>query len=171
MKNSDLIDKEKQLEKLKKRYTIGKVKFDSVIISDFYESLKSVITSILYTDVSPKNKFIITFNQWFDNSILNEKSIQPIYYPSINKKNLNDFENKFEKEFNTLPNYLSLLSYDLVGLIYYLTLNDEVIDVDKLFKKENIFKGKIGIFEIKNNKINHKLNLYKIEDGELKKIF
>ena len=59
----------------------------------------------------------------------------------------------------------------MVGLIYYLTLNDEVIDVDKLFKKENIFKGKIGIFEIKNNKINHKLNLYKIEDGELKKIF
>ena len=54
---------------------------------------------------------------------------------------------------------------------YYLTLNDEVIDVDKLFKKENIFKGKIGIFEIKNNKINHKLNLYKIENGELKKIF
>ena len=171
VENSDLVDKEKQLEKLKKRYTIGNVRFDSVIISDFDESLKSVITSLLYTDVSPKNKFIITFNQWFDNSILNEKSIQPIYYPSINKKNLNDFENKFEKEFNTLPNYLSLLSYDLVGLIYYLTLNDEVIDVDKLFKKENIFKGKIGIFEIKNNKINHKLNLYKIEDGELKKIF
>ncbi len=171
VENSDLVDKEKQLEKLKKRYTIGNVRFDSVIISDFDESLKSVITSLLYTDVSPKNKFIITFNQWFDNSILNEKTIQPIYYPSINKKNLNDFENKFEKEFNTLPNYLSLLSYDLVGLIYYLTLNDEVIDVDKLFKKENIFKGKIGIFEIKNNKINHKLNLYKIEDGELKKIF
>ena len=171
VENSDLVDKEKQLEKLKKRYTIGNVRFDSVIISDFDESLKSVITSLLYTDVSPKKKFIITFNQWFDNSILNEKTIQPIYYPSINKKNLNDFENKFEKEFNTLPNYLSLLSYDLVGLIYYLTLNDEVIDVDKLFKKENIFKGKIGIFEIKNNKINHKLNLYKIEDGELKKIF
>ena len=171
VENSDLVDKEKQLEKLKKRYTIGNVRFDSVIISDFDESLKSVITSLLYTDVSPKNKFIITFNPWFDNSILNEKTIQPIYYPSINKKNLNDFENKFEKEFNTLPNYLSLLSYDLVGLIYYLTLNDEVIDVDKLFKKENIFKGKIGIFEIKNNKINHKLNLYKIEDGELKKIF
>jgi len=171
VENSDLVDKEKQLEKLKKRYTIGNVRFDSVIISDFDESLKSVITSLLYTDVSPKKKFIVTFNQWFDNSILNEKTIQPIYYPSINKKNLNDFENKFEKEFNTLPNYLSLLSYDLVGLIYYLTLNDEVIDVDKLFKKENIFKGKIGIFEIKNNKINHKLNLYKIENGELKKIF
>ena len=173
VENSDLVDKEKQLEKLKKRYTIGKVKFDSVVISDFDESLKSVITSLLYTDVSPKNKFIITFNQWFDNSILSEKTIQPIYYPSINKKNLNDFENKFNKEFGIYPNYLSLLTYDLVGLIYYLTtnINSDVTDIEKLFKKENIFKGKIGTFEIKDNKINHKLNFYKIEDGEIKKIF
>ena len=54
VENSDLIDKERQLENLKKRYTIGNIKFDSVIISDFDESLKSVITSLLYTDVSPK---------------------------------------------------------------------------------------------------------------------
>ena len=173
VENSDLVDKEKQLEKLKKKYTIGKVKFDSIIISDFDESLKSVITSLLYTDVSPKNKFIITFNQWFDNTLLSEETIQPIYYPSINKKNLNDFESRFYKEFNIYPNYLSLLTYDLVGLIYYLTinLNSDVTDIEKLFKKENFFKGKIGTFEIKDNKINHKLNFYKIEDGKLKKIF
>ena len=58
VENSDLIDKEKQLEKLKKRYTIGNVNFDSVIISDFDESLKSVITSLLYTDVSPKKNIL-----------------------------------------------------------------------------------------------------------------
>ncbi len=171
VQNSDLIDKEKQLEKLKKRYTIGKVNFDSVIISDFDESLKSVITSLLYTDVSPKNKTIITFNQWFDESLMSEKSIQPIYYPSINKKNLETFKNKFYKEFNEYPNYLSLLSYDLVGLIYYLSLNLEIIEIDKLFKKKNSFKGKIGIFDIKDNKINHRLNFYKIEEGKLKEIF
>ena len=57
VEKSDLIDKEKQLEKLEKRYTIGNVNFDSVIISDFNESLKSVITSLLYTDVSPKKIF------------------------------------------------------------------------------------------------------------------
>ena len=56
VENSELVDKEKQLEKLKKRYTIGNVNFNSVIISDFDESLKSVITSLLYTDVSPKKK-------------------------------------------------------------------------------------------------------------------
>tara|TARA_B100001063_G_scaffold135433_1_gene126681 strand:- start:1687 stop:2841 length:1155 start_codon:yes stop_codon:yes gene_type:complete len=171
VENSDLIDKEKQLEKLNKRYTIGNVNFNSVIISDFDESLKSVITSLLYTDVSPKKKFIITFNQWFDKSLLNERSIQPIYYPSINKKNLEDFEKKFFKEFNTSPNYLSLLTYDLVGLIYYLSLKNDFKSTTGLFKNKNTFKGKIGFFDIKDNKINHRLNFYQVKDGKLKEIF
>ncbi len=171
VKKSDLIDKEKQLEKLEKIYTIGNVNFNSVIISDFGQSLKSVITSLLYTDVSPKNKHIITFNQWFDKSLLNEKAIQPIYYPSINRKNLNTFENKFFKKFDEYPNHLSLLSYDLVGLIYYLSIKNEILEIDKLFKKKNSFKGKIGIFDIKNNKINHRLNFYQIKNGKIKEIF
>ena len=171
VENSNLIDKEKQLEKLNKRYTIGNVNFDSVIISDFDQNLKSVITSLLYTDVSPKNKYFIVFNQWFDESIINEKNLQPIYYPSVNKKNLEDFENKFNKEFEEIPNHLSLLSYDLIGLIYYLSLKSDLINKEKIFKDENSFKGKIGIFDIENNKINHRLNFYEISDGKLKEIF
>ena len=171
VENSDLPDKEKQLEKLKKKYTIGNVNFDSVIIADFDESLKSVVTSFLYTDISPKKKFIISFNQWFDKSILAEKNIQPIYYPSIDNKNLKDFENKFFEEFNEYPNYLSLLSYDLIGLIYYLSLKNEVLEINKSFKKKSSFKGKIGTFDIHNNKINHRLNFYEINDEKIKKIF
>ena len=171
VENSDLADKERQLEKLKKKYTIGKVNFDSVIIADFDESLKSVITSLLYTDVSPKNKFIITFNQWFDESLLKEKTIQPIYYPSINKKNLENFQSKFLNEFNENPNHLSLLSYDLIGLIYYLSLQNDLTNLNSLFKKRNSFKGKIGIFNIEDNKIYHKLNFYEINNGMLKEIF
>ena len=171
VENSELPDKEKQLDKLKKRYTIGNVNFDSVIISDFDESLKSVITSLLYTDVSPRKKYFITFNQWFDKSLINEESIQPLYYPSINKNNLNELKKKFQKEFNEIPNYLSLLSYDLVGLIYYLSIKNELTEIDKLFKKENSFKGKIGVFDIKDNKINHRLNFYQIQNGSFKEIF
>ena len=171
VENSDLEDKDKQLEKLKKKYTIGGVNFDSIIISDFDESLKSVITSLLYTDVSPKKKYFITFNQWFDQSIIKETALQPLYYPSINYKNLKNFEKKFIKEFNETPNYLSLLSYDLVGLIYYLSLNNNVKEIEKLFKKKNSFKGKIGIFNIQNNKVNHRLNFYEIKKGKLRKVF
>ncbi|WP_440911478.1 ABC transporter substrate-binding protein [Candidatus Pelagibacter sp.] len=171
LENSDDPNKEDKIKNLEKRYTIGNVNFDAVIISDFDESLKSVITSLLYTDVSPKEKYFITLNQWFDESLLTETASQPIYYPSINKKNLEQFEKKFAAEFNENPNHLSLLSYDLVGLIYYLSLKNNLSDIDKAFKKKNSFKGKVGIFDIENNKINHRLNFYKIEEGMLKEIF
>ena len=171
VENSDDPNKEKILENLKKRYTLGSLKFDSVVIADFDESLKSVITSLLYADVSPKDKYIITLNQWFDESLQNEINTQPIYYPSINKQNLDEFSNKFFKKFNYKPNYLSLLSYDLVGLIYFLSLKSETLELNKSFKTQNTFKGKIGVFEIKDNKINHQLNFYEVSDGELKEIF
>ena len=171
VENSDLIDKDQQLEKLKKRYTIGNVSFDSVVISDFDESLKSVITSLLYTDVLPRKKLFITFNQWYDKTLFQEGSVQPLYYPSINKKNLEKFNKKFEKEFKEKPNHLSILSYDLLGLIYYLSLQTDLSNIKDVFKKENSFKGKIGIFDIKDNKINHRLNFYEMNDGKIKEIF
>ena len=171
VENSVDPNKEKIIENLEKRYTLGNVKFDSVVIADFDESLKSVVTSLLYTDVSPKSKFIITLNQWFDESLLKEKNLHPIYYPSINKQNLDEFTSKFFKKFNYKPNYLSLLSYDLIGLIYYLSLKDETLEINKSFKTQNTFKGKIGVFEIKDNKINHQLNFYEINNGKLKEIF
>tara|TARA_Y100000591_G_C21767237_1_gene663495 strand:+ start:110 stop:1267 length:1158 start_codon:yes stop_codon:yes gene_type:complete len=172
IEKSDFEDKEKRIERLKKKYTIGNVSFDSVVISDFDESLKSVITSLLYTDVSPKKKYFITLNQWFDESLLSEKIIQPIYFPSINKRNLDDFNNKFNKTYNKIPNHLSLLAYDLLGLIYFLSLKkNDLTNINDLFKKKNSFKGKIGIFDVQNNQIYHRLNFYKIENNNFKKIF
>jgi ABC-type branched-subunit amino acid transport system substrate-binding protein len=169
--NSNEINKQSKIKRLEKRYTLGGLNFDAVIIADFHEGLKSVSTSLLYTDVSPKNKYFITLNQWFDESLLNETDIQPIYYPSINKNNFNNYKEKFFKEFNEYPSHLSLLSYDLIGLVYYLSLKTNLSNLNRLFKKKNSFKGKIGIFEIKNNKINHKLNFYKIDEKKIIKIF
>ena len=74
------------------------------------------------------------------------KLIQPLYYPSINKKNLDILEKKFLKEFNENPSHLSLLSYDLVGLIYYLSLKNDITEINKAFNAKNSFKGKIGDF-------------------------
>ena len=171
IEKSDDPNKEKKIKNLEKKYTIGNVNFDSVIIADFDESLKSVITSLLYTDVSPKDKYFITFNQWFDVSLLRETALQPIYFPSINKKNLEEFKKKFFDKFEKTPNHIALLSYDLVGLIYYLSLKNDITEINKAFNAKNSFKGKIGIFDIEDKKINHRLNFYKIENGFLKEIF
>ncbi len=171
IKNSNDPNKEKKIKRLEKRYTLGGLNFDAVVIADFDESLKSVSTSLLYTDVLPKNKYFITLNQWFDESLLNETNIQPLYYPSINKENFDSYKIKYFNAFNEDPTHLSLLSYDLVGLVYYLSINSNADNLNKIFKRKNSFKGKIGIFDIKNNKINHRLNFYKIEDQKLIEIF
>ena len=171
VKNSTDPNKEKKIKRLEKRYTLGGLNFDAVVIADFDESLKSVTTSLLYTDVLPKNKFFITLNQWFDESLLNETDIQPLYYPSINKDNFDNYKIKYYNAFNEDPTHLSLLSYDLAGLVYYLSLNSDIKNLNKIFKKKSSFKGKIGIFDIKDNKINHRLNFYKIEDQKIIEIF
>ena len=171
LKNSEDPNKDKKIKILEKRDTIGKIDFDSLIIADFDESLKSIATSLLYTDVSPKKTYFITLNQWFDESLIKETSYQPIYYPSINKENYDEFTNTYFEKFNQYPNQLSFLSYDLVGLVYYLIFQNNWIIDEKIFSKKNKFKGKVGIFEIKDKKINHVLNFYKIENNNIKKIF
>ena len=171
LKKSNQPNKEKKINKLEQRYTLGNLDFDAVVIADFDESLKSVSTSLLYTDVSPKKKYFITLNQWFNKTLLNEVDIQPLYYPSINQNNFDNYKDKFFREFKEYPSHLALLSYDLVGLVYYLSLKTDLSNLNKLFKKKNSFKGKIGIFDIKNNKINHRLNFYKVENKKITEIF
>ena len=171
VENSDDPNKEEKIKNLEKKDTIGKLGFDSVIISDFDESLKSVITSLIYTDVSTKRVDFITLNQWFDDSLLKEDSSQNIYFPSIDKKNYDNFSNLFFKKFKSYPNQISFLSYDLVGLVYYLKKKNSLENTNEIFDQKNVFKGKAGIFKIKDKKISHVLNFYKVENGKFIKIF
>ena len=171
IENSEDANKEKKLEALKKKDTLGKIGYDSIIIADFDESLKSVTTSLLYTDVSPKKITFISLNQWFDETLFKETTSQPISFPSINKKNYDNFRKDYYEIFNEYPNQLSMLSFDLVGLTYYLLLQNNFEIDNKLFLKKNKFKGVSGIFEIKNKKINHILNFYKVEGDTFIEIF
>ena len=171
IENSNTLNKKKKIDELKKKDTLGFINFDSVIIADFSESLKSVATSLLYTDVSSKRIKYITLNQWFDESLLKETSLHPIYFPSINKDNFEIFQKEYIQNFKTVPNQISFLSYDLIGLVYYLLINNDFETNENLFIKKNKFKGKIGIFEINRKTITHQLNFYEIKEESFKKIF
>ena len=164
-------DKERKIQNLKKKDSLGNIDFDSVIIADFDENLKSVATSLLYTDVSSKRISYITLNQWFDESLLKETSLHPIYFPSINKNNYELFMNDFKNTYGLNGDQLSFLSYDLFGLVYFLIYKNDFKVSKKIFYKKNKFKGKIGIFEINKNTITHQLNFYSIENNKFKKIF
>jgi len=171
IENSEEINKDSKIEKLKKKDTLGGINFDSVIIGDFDENLKSVATSLLYTDVSSKRILYITLNQWFDESLIKETNLQPIYFPSINKENYDEFKKLYYKNYEEYPNQISFLSYDLIGLVYFLIYKNNFELNEKIFYNKNKFKGKIGIFEIDKNNITHQLNFYSVEDKTFKKIF
>ena len=171
IENSNEINKEKKLSQLEKLDTIGGINFDSVIIADFEEDLKSVSTSLIYTDIPPTRVTYITLNQWFDNSLINETMIQPIYFPSVNYENYKSYLNKYKNTFKNNSNQIAFLSYDVTGLVYYLLFKNNFNVDNKIFYKKNSFKGKTGIFEIDKNIITHQLNFYVIENKEIKKIF
>ena len=154
-----------ELKRLEQKYTIGKVNFDSVIIIDFGDSLKSVLTSLVYSDVDQKEVLIMTVNQWFDKSIFLENSIKNLYYPSVDIKNFQKYKTKYFKVYGVQPTEITILTYDALGLIYYIWKKKNYnISSTKDFIIKDSIKGKIGTFKFTEGKLIQKLNIYKVSD-------
>ncbi len=154
----------KELERLEQLYTLGEVNFDSVIIIDFGNNLKSVLTSLVYTDVSQKKVLFTTINQWFDESIFYENTIKNLYYPSVNYKEFKKYNDKYFEKFNSYPSEITILTYDALGLIYYAWKKNGKINSINDFIFKNKIKGKIGTFSFKNGKVTQELDIYKVDD-------
>ena len=154
----------KELERLEQLYTLGEVNFDSVIIIDFGNNLKSVLASLVYTDVNQQKVLFTTVNQWFDESIFLENTIKDLYYPSVNFKEFNNYNEKYFKRFNIYPNEITILTYDALGLIYYTWKKNGMIRSINDFSFKNKIKGKIGTFSFKNEKVIQELDIYKTGD-------
>ena len=171
LENSDLQIHKQELKELKKMDTIGDVDFDSVIIADFDESLKTVATSFLYSDVSPNEIKFITFNQWFDETLLKENSTNNIFFPSINKKNFDKFQETFFINYETYPYEIGIIAYDIIGLINYFFIKSKngIINKNTFYNKIKL-QGEMGEFEIKNNSINYSLNFFKVSDKQFEEV-
>ena len=159
----------RQLEKLEQKYTLGEVNFDSVLIIDFGNSLKSVLTSLVFTDVDQKKVLFTTVNQWFDESIFYENTVKKLYYPSVDYKEFKKYKDNYFKVFKNYPNEITILTYDALGLIYYSWKKNGKINSVNEFSFKNKIKGKIGTFTFKNKKIMQDLSIYKAENGKFTK--
>ena len=140
---------------------LGNVNFDSVIIIDFGSNLKSVLTSLVYTDVNQDKVLFTTINQWFDESIFYENTIQDLYYPSVNYKEFKKYNDKYFKKFKKYPNEITILTYDALGLIYYAWKKNGKINSINDFSFKNKIKGKIGTFSFRDGKVTQELDIYK----------
>ena len=154
----------RELKKLEQLYTLGTVNFDSVIIIDFGNNLKSVLTSLVYTDVNQENVLFTTINQWFDESIFYENTIKNLYYPSVEYKEYKKYNNKYYERFKIYPNEITILAYDALGLIYFAWKKNEEINSINDFSFKNKIEGKIGTFSLKDGKVVQELNIYKTEN-------
>ena len=161
LKKIDDEQAKKELAKLEQKYTLGKVNFDSVIIIDFGNSLKSVLASLVFSDVDDTEVLYTTINQWFDKSIFYENSVKNLYYPSINLKSFNSHNVKYFNTYNKQPSEITILAYDALGLIYYIwKKNNENISISNFLIKDRI-KGKIGTFSFDNGEVFQELTIYK----------
>jgi len=163
------VQSKRELEQLEQLYTLGDVNFDSVIIIDFGNNLKSVLTSLVYTDVNQDNVLFTTINQWFDESIFYENTIQNLYYPSVNYKEYKKYNEKYFERFKIYPNEITILTYDALGLIYFAWKKNNGINSVNDFSFKNKIEGKIGTFSVTDGKVIQELDIYKTDNKKFVK--
>ena len=171
LEKSDLYKDKNELKILEQKHTLGKVSFDSVIVLDFGERLKSILTSFMFSDVSNKEINFFTINQWFDETLFNENASQNLYFPAIDFNGFKKFEKEYFKTYKEKPNKVAILAYDALGLIYYCWYNNkEQFNPEQLYNKKG-FKGMHGEFFIENNLSMQKLKIYKINKKKFIKVY
>jgi len=171
LEKSDLYKDKNELKKLEQMHTLGKVNFDSVVVIDFGERLKSVLSSFMFSDVPSNEVNFFTINQWFDETFFNENAMLNLHFPSIDFDNLKKFNKKFLNAFNEQPNEVSILAYDALGLIYYCWSNNNFqFKTEQLYSKKG-FRGLHGQFLIENNQSKQKLNIYKVSEKKFIKVY
>jgi len=168
LKKRDNEKSERELATLDRLYTLGSVDFDSVIVIDFGNSLKSVLASLVFSDVDDETVTITTVNQWFDETLFRGNSVKNLYFPSIDMKQFKKYNENYYETFLLKPDAVTILSYDALGLIYYVwKKNRGIKSINDFFIKKKI-KGKIGTFEFKDSKVSQELKMYKTENNKFK---
>ena len=171
LEKSDLYKHKQELKKLQQMHTLGKVNFDSVVVIDFGERLKSVLTSFKFSDVPSDEVNFFTINQWFDETFFSENAMLNLHFPSIDIDNLKKFNKKYFNVYKENPNKVSILAYDAIGLIYYCwSNNNSEFKINQLYKKDG-FRGLHGEFVIVENLSKQRLKIYKVTEKKFKKVY
>ena len=78
------------------------------------------------------------------------------------------YNENYYDTFQLKPDAITILSYDALGLIYYVwKKNKGITTLNDFFIKEKI-KGKIGTFEFSDSRVTQQLKIYKTENNEFK---
>lgn len=171
LKKSDNSSDQAKVKSLEKKDTLEGVNYQQVIVPLFDDDLISVVSFFDYYDVNYKDAAFVTLNQWFNQKLLLEPSLQNIIFPSINYSNFQELNKKLKENYNIEISNIEILAYDIIPLLvssWYDKKNDFFSTEDFVGKE---FRGKSGIFKINNqNYADRKLDLYQIKNKSFVKI-
>ena len=171
LKKSDNSSDQAKVKSLEKKDTLEGVSYQQVIVPLFDDDLISVVSFFDYYDVNYKDAAFVTLNQWFNQKLLLEPSLQNIIFPSINYSNFQELNKKLKENYNIEISNIEILAYDIIPLLvssWYDKKNDFFSTEDFIGKE---FRGKSGIFKINNqNYVDRKLDLYQIKNKSFVKI-
>ena len=171
LKKSDNSNDQAKVKSLEKKDTLEGVSYQQVIVPLFDDDLISVVSFFDYYDVNYKDAAFVTLNQWFNQKLLLEPSLQNIIFPSINYSNFQELNKKLKENYNIEISNIEILAYDIIPLLvssWYDKKNDFFSTEDFVGKE---FRGKSGIFKINNqNYADRKLDLYQIKNKSFVKI-
>lgn len=171
LKKSDNSNDQAKVKSLEKKDTLEGVGYQQIIVPLFDDDLISVVSFFDYYDVNYKEATFVTLNQWFNQKLLLEPSLQNIIFPSINYANFQELNKKLKENYNIEISNIEILAYDIIPLLvssWYNKKND-FFSMEDFVGKE--FRGKSGIFKINNqNYADRKLDLYQIKNKSFVKI-
>ena len=168
IENSEKIEDQNELKRLLLKDTLGKINFDSVVVIDFGERLKSILNSFLFVDVTNENVTFLSANQWFNENLFTERSSEKLLFPSIDMEKFDTLRKKYFNQYNSPANNLSVLAYDAVGIVNYIWNKNKNFKIKDFNNIE--FSGMQGNFIINENINYQNLKLYQIKDKKFNKI-
>ena len=79
------------------------------------------------------------------------------------------YNESYFKKFKSYPNEITILTYDSLGLIYYVWKKRGQINSVNDFLLKSKIKGKIGTFSFKDKKVIQELEIYKTDKNKFTK--
>lgn len=159
---------QKELNKLKTVYTTGEVDFDTVLIAESGNRLKSAAAMFGYYDIYYPDVLFLGTSTWENTGLTKESTLYQAVYPVLSRVHNDYFNKKYQNLFGQSPNLLYSFAYDSVALASALSRKNHDALAQNITDPDG-FIGINGTFRIYDDGTNrHSLDVVKVTSGGIK---
>ena len=146
-------------------------KSELLIIPESGPILTPIISRLSSKNLDTKRFRFAGTSQWEQESISSNKKLIGSWFAATNLNDIKNFKNVFKNNFGYVPENIASLAYDALALTLLITQDNPPHITKDNFNPENTYEGISGIFSFTNDGvIKRKLNIYEIEETQIKKL-